>query len=183
MIGHMPWLSQESPKLYWKIGKMTHLTVKNEFSKNFKSLQFLMVQGSLNPNITHTDRHTDRQTDTKVTTVGTLSGFQEFFLQPIIKERSNISSREVLWIWKQNAIWGAIVPFVFFQVNLCLSLKKWQEEDTGRNNVCVLLVRDAMSWWIQLDCCRKCECDVKYDWFKWGRNKKYTYNYWPNLKY
>ena len=30
-----------------------------------------------------------RQTDTKVTTVGTLSGFQEFFLQPIIKDRPN----------------------------------------------------------------------------------------------
>ena len=32
---------------------------------------------------------TDRQTDTKVTTEGTLSGFQEFFLQPIIKDRPN----------------------------------------------------------------------------------------------
>ena len=31
--------------------KMTPLTVKNEFSKNVKSLQFPMVQGSLNPNI------------------------------------------------------------------------------------------------------------------------------------
>ena len=36
-----------------------------------------------------TDRQTDRQTDTKVTTVGTLSGFSEFFLQPIIKDRPN----------------------------------------------------------------------------------------------
>ena len=35
-----------------KIRKMTHLTVKMEFSKKFKSLKFLMVQGSLNPNIT-----------------------------------------------------------------------------------------------------------------------------------
>ena len=33
--------------------RMTHLTEKkNEFSDNFKSLQFFMVQGSLNPNIT-----------------------------------------------------------------------------------------------------------------------------------
>ena len=32
---------------------------------------------------------TDRQTDTKVNTEDTLSGFQEFFLQPIIKDRSN----------------------------------------------------------------------------------------------
>ena len=34
-----------------------------------------------------TEKHTDRLTDTKVTTVGTLSGFQEFFLPPIIKDR------------------------------------------------------------------------------------------------
>ena len=34
-----------------KIRNMTPLTVM-EFSKHFKSLQFLMVQGSLNPNIT-----------------------------------------------------------------------------------------------------------------------------------
>ena len=32
------------------------------------------------------------QRDTKVTTVGTLSGFQEFFLQPIIKDRPNNKS-------------------------------------------------------------------------------------------
>ena len=31
----------------------------------------------------------DTQTDTKVTTEGTLSGFQDFFLQPIIKDRPN----------------------------------------------------------------------------------------------
>ena len=36
-----------------------------------------------------TDGQTDRQTHTKVTTEGTLSGFQEFFLQPIIKDRPN----------------------------------------------------------------------------------------------
>ena len=36
----------------------------------------------------------------------------------------------------------------------------------------------------RIDCCRKCEsCDVKYDWFKWGQNIKYTYYYWPNLKH
>ena len=33
--------------------------------------------------------HTHRQTYTKVNTEDTLSGFQEFFLQPIIKDRSN----------------------------------------------------------------------------------------------
>merc|ERR1711963_979824 len=38
---------------------------------------------------TQTDRQTDRQTH-RVTTEGTLSGFQDFFLQPIIKDRPNI---------------------------------------------------------------------------------------------
>ena len=45
-------IGQESPKVYLrnvkKIGKITPLTVKKN---KFKSLQFLMVQGSLNPNI------------------------------------------------------------------------------------------------------------------------------------
>ena len=39
-------------KLSKKLEKITSLTVKKEFSKNIKSLQFPMVQGSLNPNIT-----------------------------------------------------------------------------------------------------------------------------------
>ena len=74
-------------------------------SKNKKLHFFLMSPGSLQPKIrflgqkmwseahlqTHrqTGRQTDRQTDTKVNTEDTLSGFQEFFLQPIIKDRSN----------------------------------------------------------------------------------------------
>ena len=61
-----------------------------------------MSQGSLDPKIwflgqnvcsvarIQTDRQTDTQTDTKVNTEDTLSGFQEFFLRPIIKDRSNI---------------------------------------------------------------------------------------------
>ena len=36
-----------------------------------------------------TEIQTDGQTDTKVNTEGTLSGFQDFFLQPIIKDRPN----------------------------------------------------------------------------------------------
>ena len=52
-----------------------------------------MYQGSFNPKIkflgqkvcyvarVQTDRRTDTQTDTKLATVGTLSGFREFFLQ------------------------------------------------------------------------------------------------------
>ena len=35
----------------------------------------------------------DRQTDTKVNTEDTFLGFQEFFLQPIIKDRSNLSQQ------------------------------------------------------------------------------------------
>ena len=58
-----------------------------------------MSQGSLNPKIRFLGQkvcsvareHTDRHTDTKVTTEGTLSGFQEFFLQPIIKDRPNLN--------------------------------------------------------------------------------------------
>ena len=58
-----------------------------------------MSQGSFDPKIrflgqkvcpvarSRTDRHTHRQTD-RVTTEGTLSWFQDFFLQPIIKDRS-----------------------------------------------------------------------------------------------
>ena len=54
---------------------------------------FLMSQGLLNPKIRFLGQkvcpaawvQTDRQTHTKVTTEGTLSGFQEFFFQLIIK--------------------------------------------------------------------------------------------------
>ena len=56
MIGHMPWISQESPsyieKMPKKSEKRTHLNVRNGILKKFQSLQFLVVQGSLNPNIT-----------------------------------------------------------------------------------------------------------------------------------
>ena len=77
-----------------------------KISKNKKMRFFLMSQGSLNPKIRflgqkmcsaargRTHRQTDRQTHTKVKTEDTLSGFQEFFLQPIIKERSNISNSQ-----------------------------------------------------------------------------------------
>ena len=72
-------------------------SVKMKISKNKKMRFFLMFQGSSNPKIrflaqklwsvARVQRH--RHTDTKVTTVGTLSGFQEVFLQPIIKDRPN----------------------------------------------------------------------------------------------
>ena len=80
-------------------------SVKMKISKNKKMRFFLMSQESLDPKIwfigpkvssvarvqtdRHTDTQTDRQTDTKVNTEDTLSGFQEFFLQSIIKDRSN----------------------------------------------------------------------------------------------
>ena len=60
-----------------------------------------MSQGSFNPKIRFLGQkvcsvawlQTDRQTHTKVTTEGTLSGFQEFFLQPLIKDRPNYFDR------------------------------------------------------------------------------------------
>ena len=80
-------------------------SVKMKISKNKQMCFFLMSQGSLDPKIRfigqkvcsvarvqtdrHTDTQTDRHTDTKVNTEDTLSGFQECFLQPIIKDRSN----------------------------------------------------------------------------------------------
>ena len=68
-----------------------------KISKNKKMRFFLMSQGSLDPKIRFIGQkvcsvarvQTHRQTDTKVNTEDTLSGFQEYFLQPIIKERSN----------------------------------------------------------------------------------------------
>ena len=72
-------------------------SVKMKISKNKKMCFFLMSQGSFNPKISFLGQkvcsvacvQTDRLTYTKLTTVGTLSGFQEFFLQPIIKDRPN----------------------------------------------------------------------------------------------
>ena len=75
-----------------------------KISKNKKMRFFLMSQGSLDPKIRFIGQkvcsvarvQTDTQTDTKVNTEDTLSGFQEFFLQPIIKDRSNILCQDVL---------------------------------------------------------------------------------------
>ena len=64
-----------------------------KISKKKKMRFFLMSQGSLNPKIRFLGQNmcsvARRQTHTKVTTVGTLSGFQEIFLQPIIKDWPN----------------------------------------------------------------------------------------------
>ena len=52
----MPWISQEHQSYIQKLSKIRKmtpsLTVKMEFSKNVKILQCLMLQGSLNPNMT-----------------------------------------------------------------------------------------------------------------------------------
>ena len=75
-----------------------------------------MSQGSLHPKIrflcqnvcsvarVQTDTQTDRQTDTKVNTEDTLSGFQEFFLQPIIKDRSKRSMGAIVYVVKFSAV-------------------------------------------------------------------------------
>ena len=93
---------------------MTIKSVIMKISKNKKICFFLMSQGSLDPKIwflgqkvcsvahvqtdrltrRHTDRQTDKQTDTKVNTEDTLSGFHEFFLQPIIKKQYNKEKRK-----------------------------------------------------------------------------------------
>ena len=72
-----------------------------KISKKEKKKFFLMSQGSFNPKIRFLGQkvcsvpreHTDRHTHTKVTTEGTPSGFQEIFLQPIIKDRPNKNMR------------------------------------------------------------------------------------------
>ena len=83
------------PKILKK-SKSVYKKHKNEnFEKQKEIVFFLMSQGSFNPKIRFLGQkvcpvargQTDGQTDTKVTTEGTLSGFQEFFLQPIIKDR------------------------------------------------------------------------------------------------
>ena len=61
---------------------------------------FLISQGSLNPKIRFLGQKVcpvaREQTDMKVTTVGTLSWFQEFFLQPIIKDRPKKKKKKLL---------------------------------------------------------------------------------------
>ena len=90
------------PKMYQcykrKNSKNANKKRKNEnFEKQKNSFFSLMSQGTLNLKIRPLGQkvclvarvQTDGQTDTKVNTEGTLSGFQEFFLQPIIKDRPN----------------------------------------------------------------------------------------------
>ena len=73
-------------------------SVKMKISKNKKMRFFLMSQGSLNPKIKFLGQKmcsvARLQTDTQ-TTEGTLSGFQKFFLQPIIKNRLNMMANQI----------------------------------------------------------------------------------------
>ena len=83
-------------------------SVKIKISKNKKMLFFLMSQGSFSPKIRFLDQKVcsvaRTKTDTKVNTEDTLSGFQDFILQPIIKDRSTI--------------WGANFTQKVFEYNM-----------------------------------------------------------------
>ena len=82
-------------------------SVKMKISKNKKLRFFLISQELINPKISFLGQKvwpvarawTDRQTDS-VTTEGTLSGFQDVFLRPIIKNRPNIQSQ----IWHATLV-------------------------------------------------------------------------------
>ena len=95
-------------------------SVKMKISKNKKMRFFLMSQGSLDPKIRFIGQkvcsvacvHTDRQTHKKVNTEDTLSGFQEFFLQPIIKDRSNIF--KTLCSYAKNYVHEVKNSIIFF---------------------------------------------------------------------
>ena len=75
-------------------------SVKMKISKNKKMHFFLMSQGSFNPKIRFLGQKVCSvarlHTDTHKSDMGTLSGFQEFFLQPIIKDRPN----NVIQVWQ-----------------------------------------------------------------------------------
>ena len=76
-----------------------------KISKNKKMSFFIISHGSLNPKVRFLGQkvcavargHTDTQTHSKVTTVDTLSGFQDFSLQPIIKDRPNINNPSIFY--------------------------------------------------------------------------------------
>ena len=91
-------------------------SVKMKISKNKKMCFFLMSQGSLNPKIRFLGQkmwpvarsQTHRRTDTQSDYWGhpfRISGFQDFFLQPIIKDRPNTL---VLWHSHHITFWACI---------------------------------------------------------------------------
>ena len=86
-------------------------SVKMKISKNKKMCFFLMSQGSLDLKIRFLGQKVCPvaclQTHTKV---DTLSGFQEFFLQPIIMDRSNMNS------WRPDVTFKAKDKFLTVQI-------------------------------------------------------------------
>ena len=74
------------------------MPIKSIEMKILREKFFLMSQGLFKPKIKFlgqkvcfvAGRHINRQTHTRVNTEDALSGFQEFVLQAIIKDRSNI---------------------------------------------------------------------------------------------
>ena len=98
-------------------------SVKMKISKNKKMCFLPTSQGSLDPKIrflaqkiwsvarVQTDRQTHTHRDTKLNTKDTLSGFQEFFLQPIIKDWSN---KSLTYDWSSCCRWTVRVDKLFF---------------------------------------------------------------------
>ena len=97
---------QQQKKMKKDKKKMTHLAVKMEFKKKFKRLQFFMVQGSLNPNITFLGekllplascssfRSSDKQTRTSYgfgCTLQVIQAAEEFLVF-------------IGWSWPKNAV-------------------------------------------------------------------------------
>ena len=113
--------------------KMPIKSVKMKMLKN-KQMRFVLIsQGWLNPKIrflsqklcpaARVQTHTQRQTDTKVNTEDTLSGFQEFSFQPIIKDRSNIEK------WASNLLSWPKSDRIISRTRIDLWLKSWSDVD------------------------------------------------------
>ena len=89
---------------------------------------------------TWTDGHTDR-----VTTVGTLSGFQDFFLKPIIKDRPNM----IIIFQFTRYLWNLIKDSRYYvESNLKRDIRKSQklkslDSSSSRSihdvNICALI--------------------------------------------
>ena len=73
-----------------------------------------------------TDRQTHRQTDTKVNTEGTLSGFQDFSLQPIIKDRPKKKQLKTVSVSCLSVLCVFIIALCLFVIVFMLKLAKAQ---------------------------------------------------------
>ena len=116
-------------------------SVKIKISKNKKMRFFLMFQGSLDPKIRFLGQkvssvalvQTDGRTDTKVNTEDTLSGFQEFSLQPIIKERSNYRTNRI----QQYKNKGMTQGFTDLLLRYDKSILRVPTKGTNNKTICV----------------------------------------------